>query len=104
MEVELEGGSGTALAHWDEDLFDKELMTGYKDPKGEYVLPVTIDLMELLGHKVLERLERKTELTQLLQESAKVIFLRQEAVHDIDLEHYQETDLMETIPHGLNAE
>jgi hypothetical protein len=32
MEVELEGGGGTALSHWDEETFDRELMTGYKTP------------------------------------------------------------------------
>lgn len=47
MEVERDGGSGTALAHWDEALFDRELMTGYKD-SSEYVLPITIDVMEAL--------------------------------------------------------
>ena len=30
--VEQDGGSGTAGAHWDEETFDTELMTGYIDP------------------------------------------------------------------------
>lgn len=99
MEVEMEGGPGTALSHWDEDKFDKELMTGYKDP-GEHVLPVTIDLMEVLGHSVIERLEHKTELSELLQDATTVVFSRQSEVRNIDLDHFEETELFETIPHG----
>lgn len=98
MEVEREGGAGTALSHWDEELFDRELMTGYKD-QGEFVLPVTIDVMEVLGHKVIERLAQKTMLSDLLINAANAIFSRQDAVKSIDLEHYEETELMETIPH-----
>ena len=98
MEVELDGGSGTALSHWDELRFDKELMTGYKD-KGEHVLPVTIDLMELLGHTVKERLEVKTPLGELLQAAARVMFFRQDEVHHLDLEHFEETRILEHIPH-----
>ncbi len=99
MEVELDGGSGTAFAHWDEDKFDKELMTGCQD-RGEYVLPVTIELMKVLGHTVSERLEAKTDLGELLQDAASVIFSRQDEVRDLDLEHYEDTDLFEIIPHA----
>ncbi len=98
MEVELEGGSGTALAHWDEDKFDKELMTGYQD-HGEHVLPVTIDLMEVLGHTVSERLASKTDLGELLQDAVSVVFSRQDEARSLDLEHFEETELFETIPH-----
>lgn len=100
MEVELDGGSGTAFAHWDEQLFDRELMTGYQD-SGEHVLPVTIDLMEVLGHKVIERLDVITGLDGLLQDAASVMFSRQDEVRQLDVEHFQETDLFETIPHSL---
>ncbi len=99
MVVELDGGPGTALAHWDEDKFDKELMTGYKDLGGEFVLPVTINVMELLGHKVMERLEAKSDLAVLLHQASSVIFSRQDEVRTIDLDHFEETELMETIPH-----
>ncbi|QDU55537.1 DNA/RNA non-specific endonuclease [Aeoliella mucimassa] len=98
MEVERDGGSGTALAHWDELKFDKELMTGYKDP-GEHVLPVTIDLMKILGHKVLERLDQQTPLSDLLVEAASMMFSRQDEAQSLNLEHFEETGLMETIPH-----
>lgn len=98
MEVELDGGDGTALSHWDEAKFDKELMTGYQD-HGEHVLPVTIDLMEILGHSVSERLESKTDLGELQQDAASVVFSRQDEVRSLDLEYFEETELFETIPH-----
>lgn len=99
MEVELDGGPGTELAHWDEDRFGTELMTGYKN-QGEHVLPVTIDLMALLGHQVIERLTTKTQLSELLRQAESVIFSKQDQVRAIDLEHFEETELMESIPHG----
>lgn len=99
MEVELDGGSGTAFAHWDEDKFDKELMTGYQD-YGEHVLPVTIELMKVLGHTVSERLDAKTYLSELLQDAVSVVFSRQDEVRGLDLEHFEDTDLFETIPHA----
>jgi DNA/RNA endonuclease G (NUC1) len=98
MEVELEGGSGTALSHWDELRFDKELMTGYKDV-GEHVLPVTIDMMDLLGHKVTERLSETTSLDLLLDQVSNMVFSRQDEARQLDLEHFERTELFETIPH-----
>ncbi len=98
MEVELDGGDGTVFAHWDEDRFDKELMTGYQD-HGEYVLPVTIDLMKVLGHTVSKPLKAKTDLVELLQDAVSVVFSRQDEVRSLDLEHFEDTDLFETIPH-----
>ncbi|MCP5367527.1 MAG: DNA/RNA non-specific endonuclease [Hyphomicrobiales bacterium] len=98
MEVELDGGPGTALSHWDELKFDKELMTGYQD-QGEHVLPVTIDLMEVLGHQVQERLGAMAPLGDLLQDAASVVFSRQDEVRRLDLEHFEETEVFEHIPH-----
>lgn len=98
MEIELTGGDGTALAHWDEKIFDKELMTGYKDV-GEYVLPVTIDIMKLLGHSINEKLDTRTELNILIQESENIVFSRQDEVKSLNLEYFEETEVFETIPH-----
>lgn len=100
MEVERDGGDGTAFAHWDELLFDRELMTGYQD-HGEHVLPVTIDLMALLGHTVLERLPAPTQLEELLLDAASMVFSRQDEVRSLDLEHFEETEVFEHIPHIL---
>ena len=98
MEVELDGGSGTAFAHWDERLFGKELMTGYQD-RGEYVLPVTIDLMEVFGHTVRERLKVRTALAELLRDAAGLVFSRQADTRRLNLEHFEDTELFEEIPH-----
>lgn len=99
MEVERDGGPGTALSHWDEMLFDRELMTGYKD-SSEYVLPITIDVMEAFGHMVIERLPEQTSLETLLQGIASMVFSRQDEIRQIDLDHYEATPLRETVPHG----
>ena len=99
MEVEREGGPATVLSHWDERKFDRELMTGYKD-RGEHVLPVTIDVMGLLGHRVIERLDSRRNLDELLAEAARTVFTRQEEALKLDLGYFEETDLMESIPHS----
>ena len=98
MLVETGGGDGTALSHWDEATFDKELMTGYDD-RAEHVLPATIDVMTLLGHKVKTRLARKTTLAKLLRASAKVKFTRKAQAKKLDLDHFEETPRRETLPH-----
>ncbi len=103
MEVERDGGPGTALSHWDEGLFDRELMTGYKD-MGEYVLPITIDVMEAFGHDIAERLEQQTSLEELLQGIASMVFTRQDEVRRIDLDYFEETPLRETVPHGAASD
>lgn len=100
MLVELDYGRGTALAHWDEETFTTELMTGLKNQGAEHVLPVTIDVMDVFGHQVIDRLNGKTDLTQLLTELSQVTFLRQEQAKLINRDHFEETELMETIPHG----
>ncbi|KZY29924.1 hypothetical protein A3731_25700, partial [Roseovarius sp. HI0049] len=47
--VETDGGSGTAGGHWDEALFDAELMTGYIDD-GSYISVTTIAALEDMGY------------------------------------------------------
>jgi DNA/RNA endonuclease G (NUC1) len=100
MEVEREHGDGTAFSHWDEDKFDKELMTGFQD-SGEHVLPVTIEVMRLLGHSVKESLQEKTPLAHLMQAATSVVFSRQTEARSIDRDHFQETEVFERIPHKL---
>ncbi len=98
MEVELDGGPGTELAHWDEAVFDKELMTGIKDD-GEFVMPITIEVMKLFGHTIRQPLQQVTPLEDLLVEMANVVFTRQDEVREIDRTFFVPTDIMETIPH-----
>ena len=85
---------------WDEEKFDKELMTGIQD-QGEHVLPVTIDLMKVLGHTVSVQLETKTDLAELVQEAEGMVFSRQDEVQSLDLDYFEDTELFETIPHQV---
>ncbi len=67
------------------------------------MLPVTIDLMEVLGHAVTEHLDARTDLGDLLQDAASVMFSRQDEVRRLDLTYFEETDLLENIPHPRTA-
>jgi hypothetical protein len=100
MFVETDYGPGTQHSHWDEQRFDRELMTGFQDA-GEHVLPVTIDVMEVLGHRVLERLPVQTPLSQLLSAVAEVQFTRQREAKTLDLDYFEETEIFEEIPHAM---
>ncbi len=98
MRVETDYGSGTQYSHWDEQRHDEELMTGFKDIT-EHVLPVTIDIMSLLGHQIAERLPHKTDLSTLLDSLAQITFSRQAEAKSLNRDHFEETDLWENIPH-----
>lgn len=98
MEVERDFGPGTQFSHWDEEIFDRELMTGFKDA-GEFVMPVTIDIMTLFGHDVIERLPQTTQLDDLLADAANSVFMRQDEARELDLDHFEKTDVFETLPH-----
>lgn len=96
MRVETDYGAGTTLAHWDEERFDKELMTGFQD-KAEHVLPVTIGVTELLGHKVAETFSQKTLLSEILEELRGVMFTRTDDARKLDRDHFEETDIWEEL-------
>ncbi len=98
MVVETDGGPGTRLSHWDEYTFDKELMTGYKDLR-EHVLPVTVDIMRLLGHRVIETLPVKTDLNILLDAVSQIAFARHGEARALDVDYFRETAIWENIPH-----
>jgi hypothetical protein len=96
MLVEVDdGGGGTRYSHWDELQFDKEVMTGWKDMDYEDVLPVTIKVMRLLGHTVLETLSGRTSLAKLIEEAGNVVFSKAEAVKKIDLEYFEKSEIAE---------
>ncbi len=99
MRVETDYGSGTRYSHWDEETFGEELMTGFKD-KTEHVLPVTIKVMGLLGHRVIEELSEKTNLNGLLDMLSEVMFSRQGEAKAIDRDYFEQTELWENLPHG----
>jgi hypothetical protein len=52
LPVELDGGSGTANAHWDETCLRKELMTGYISLSGMPISKITLGSLEDMGYKV----------------------------------------------------
>lgn len=95
MWVELEHGEGTALAHWDEERYGKELMTGLKNDGEEYVLPITLEVMALFGHKVVERLSGKTSLGSLIREQP--IFSRHDEARAIDRDYWEPTSIREEL-------
>ena len=96
MRVETNYGPGTTLVHWDEEKFDKELMTGIKDDN-EHVLPVTIDVMPLLGHQIKEKLEEPRKLASIIDELSEVVFSRSAEATDINRDVYIKTDVWEEI-------
>lgn len=99
MYVETDFGPGTKYSHWDEQKHDEELMTGFKDTT-EHILPVTINIMRLLGHTVVEELPQKTNLGTLLDTLATIVFSRQAEAKSINLDHFEPTGLWENIPHN----
>lgn len=50
--LETEGGPGTAYYHWDEEIFGREIMTGYLNSGENYLSAITIGAMEDLGYVV----------------------------------------------------
>jgi hypothetical protein len=96
MRVETDYGPGTTLAHWDEQRHDEELMTGFKD-SAEHVLPITIEVMVLLGHEVIEKLGRKRPLEEVLDELRAVMFLRVEDAEKLNREAFVKTHIWEEI-------
>ncbi|NEP58193.1 MAG: hypothetical protein F6K31_14415 [Symploca sp. SIO2G7] len=50
--VEAEGGSGTALGHWRESVFDNELMTGFLNPGTNPLSRITAASLEDFGYVV----------------------------------------------------
>jgi len=48
--VEQHGGPGTRDAHWDEEIFGAEIMTGYINWSDNYLLPMTVASLEDLGY------------------------------------------------------
>lgn len=96
MYVETDFGPGTILSHWDEAKHDKELMSGFKD-NAEYVMPVTISIMQLLGHKVIEQIPEETLLSDLLPQLEGVQFSSQELIKSIDKNYFEQTEIWEEV-------
>ncbi len=50
IQIETDGGPGTAGGHWDEDLYQNEIMTGYIDVTGNFLSNTTIASLEDMGY------------------------------------------------------
>ncbi|MFQ3226812.1 MAG: hypothetical protein ACI8RW_000190 [Porticoccaceae bacterium] len=96
MRVETDYGAGTTLVHWDEATFTNELMTGIKS-ENDKVLPVTIDVLELFGHTILERLTSPRSLESILTELDSMIFSRVEDAIQLNRDVLTETEIWEEI-------
>lgn len=94
MFVETDFGPGTQYSHWDEAKFGAELMTGFKN-NFEFVLPVTISVMRLLGHTVTDILTETKPLDKLIREMSQIVFCRENDLSDLVKEDPIDTDLME---------
>ena len=96
MKIELDYGPATRYAHWDEETFGQELMTGMKNLSDDYVLPVTIKIMKLFGHKVVSVPEEKLKLNdKTIRQLSKIKFSRQKDVSLIDTIYERETTISE---------
>lgn len=102
MYVETDYGPGTTLAHWDEERHEKALMSGFKS-SAEYVLPVTIDIMTLLGHQVIEKLAEKKQLDAIIEELSMVQFTRVADATKLNREAYVQTNIWEEIYSDLRT-
>lgn len=96
MHVETDGGAATQYMHWDEDKHGSELMTGFEN-KAEYVLPVTIDTTELLGHTLLRRLEAKTPIKTLLTQLQGKSFTRRDEAKQMTAVEFKPSRILERI-------
>ena len=50
--IEMEGGGGTRLVHWDEDCLENEFMTGFVDDPPNPISTLTIGSLEDMGYAV----------------------------------------------------
>lgn len=50
IQIETDGGSGTAGGHWDDELYDNEIMTGYINTEGNFLSNTTIASLEDMGY------------------------------------------------------
>lgn len=96
MLVETDYGPGTEYAHWDEERFDEELMTGIKDTY-EYVLPVTIKVMSLLGNTVINNLSVRTNLRELIRQVEGIRFTKADEITMLNLDYFEETKVSEEV-------
>lgn len=96
MRVETQHGDATRHLHWDEGRHRGELMTGFEN-KSEHVMPVTIEVMRLLGHGVKRPLEAKTPVTTLLNQLRDQPFTQKEAALQMAAVDFKPTRVWERL-------
>jgi hypothetical protein len=72
-------------------------MTGFRDCTSDFVFPVTIDIMSLLGHKVAVKLDQQTDLDSLLESLSLMVFTRHAEAKDLNLDHFENTPIRKNI-------
>lgn len=82
MQVETGYGPATRYMHWKESRHRGELMTGIEN-QTEHVLPVTIDVMALLGHRVVRPLQERTPVRTLLAQLQDLPFTRRQEAREL---------------------
>jgi len=99
--IELDYGPGTQYHHWDEKKHGKELMTGLLSSWGrEYVSPITIKMMRLLGHSVSKKQMPKKDIKlddTYMKKLRKMKFTRQAEVQAIDVGIKKDTPEYESV-------
>ncbi len=84
-------------------MFDDALMTPYKDGV-ERVLPVTFEVVELLGHNQRQGIPEPTSLNSLLQTSPDAQVSKNKNFQMIDLLYFEDTEVFETLPHRVDED
>lgn len=97
MLVETDYDQGTRYAHWDEQKHGRELMTGLKNDGSEYVLPVTINVMSLLGHEVKSSLNSALSLAEVFDALRPFQFTRQAEAEKIARDYQFDGEIGEII-------
>lgn len=100
MHVETDGGGATQYMHWDENKHGSELMTGFED-RAEHVLPVTIEIMGLLGHEPMRHLDAKTPIKTLLTQLQSEPFTRKVEAQQMAAVEFNPSRILERIFENL---
>lgn len=98
MEIELDYGPATQYAHWDEQKFNNELMTGIMAMAGTYILPVTVKTMRLFGHRTRFEPTKKLQITdRVIKRLEEIPFDRQKDVKLLDTLYFEKTKQVEVV-------
>lgn len=104
MRIELDHGPMTKYAHWDEELFKDEIMTGFISIRLNHVLPVTIKIMKLFGHELDVEPKEPIKLNdKTIDKLESIKFDRERDVSLIDVLYEKETIVVEEHQTSFNS-